>query len=121
MADMNNLKDFEEMQVWQDAQDLALLVYDDLRRVKDFSFVDQMKRAVVSISNNIAEGAERVSSKEFARFLDIAKGSCGEVRSRYRLSAKLEFLNNQVADARCEICRSISRQLGGFARHLRSK
>ena len=115
-----NLKDFEEMQVWQDAQDLAVAVYGDMRTVKDFSFIDQIKRAAVSISNNVAEGAERVTSSEFARFLDIAKGSTGEVRSMYRLAARLGFMDAGVSEVRCAACRAISRQLGGFAKHLRA-
>jgi four helix bundle protein len=50
---MNEYKDFEEMEVWQDAQDLAVDVYEDFASVRDFSFCDQIKRAAVSISNNI--------------------------------------------------------------------
>jgi len=119
--EMNMLKDFEEMQVWKDAEDLAVFVYEDMRKVKDYSFADQIKRAVVSISNNIAEGAERTTSIEFARFLDIAKGSAGEVRSMYRLAPRLNFISVEISNQRCEVCRSISRQLGGFAKHLRSK
>ena len=46
------MKDFEEMEVWRDAQDLAVDVYNDYTKVKDYSFCDQIKRAVVSISNN---------------------------------------------------------------------
>lgn len=118
---IRHLLDFEDMQVWQDAQDLAVAVYEDMRIVKDFSFVDQIKRAAVSISNNIAEGAERVTPSEFARFLDIAKGSDGEVRSMYRLACRLKFVNSDIAGSRCEACKSISRQLGGFAKHLRAR
>ncbi len=109
------------MEVWRDAQDLAVTVYGDFSAVKDFSFCDQIKRAVVSISNNIAEGSERTTPADFSRFLDIAKGSTGEVRSMYRLAVRLGFLEKVAADARCEKCRSISRQLGGFAKFLRSK
>ena len=118
---MNEYKDFEDMEVWQDAQDLAVDVYEDFTSVRDFSFCDQIKRAVVSISINIAEGSERTTSADFSRFLDIAKGSCGEVRSMYRLAVRLQFITKAVADVRCKKCSSISRQLGGFAKYLRSK
>jgi four helix bundle protein len=118
---MGQLKDFEEMSVWKEAQVLAEAVYRDAKSIKDFSFVDQLKRAAVSISNNIAEGAERVTAVEFARFLDIAKGSSGEVRSMYRLAAKLGFVDSKASNERSEMCKSTSRQLGGFAKHLRSK
>lgn len=113
------LLDFEEMEVWQDGQDLAVNVYKDFANCRDFTFVDQIKRAAVSISNNIAEGAERSTKPEFARFLDIAKGSSGEVRSMYQLAKRLKFINETQALQRCEQCKSISRQLGGFAKHLR--
>jgi four helix bundle protein len=76
----------------QDAQDLAVDVYEDFALVRDFSFCDQIKRAAVSISNNVAEGSERTTPTEFSRFLDIAKGSSGEVRSMYRLAVRLKFV-----------------------------
>jgi four helix bundle protein len=115
------LKDFEKMEVWQDAQDLACDAYNDLAAVKDYSFADQLKRAAVSISNNIAEGAERETDLGFARFLDIAKGSTGEVRSIYRLGIRLRFFTTENANARCEKCLSISKQLAGFSRYLRKR
>lgn len=113
------LKQFEDMEVWQDAQSLAADVYTDFSGLKDVSFSDQIKRAAVSISNNIAEGSERSTPSEFARFLDIAKGSAGEVRSMYRLAVRLEYCLDDVMRTRCEQCKSISRQLGGFTKHLR--
>lgn len=148
----SKLLDFEDMEVWQGAQDLAVDVYTDFSNCRDFSFVDQFKRAVVSISNNVAEGSERTTPVEFARFLDevraarrwwnmvmfrpegvsvrvpsgrlrehIAKGSSGEVRSMYRLAERLQFVDDGTAMHRCGQCESISRQLGGFAKHLRRK
>ena len=109
------------MQVWQNAQDLAVSIYDDFAGIKDFSFCDQIKKAGVSISNNIAEGAERTTSVEFARFLDIAKGSCGEVRSMLRLAKRLKFIDKKRSDEQSEICKGISKQLGGFSKYLRQK
>lgn len=112
---------FEEMPVWQAAQDLAVMVYEDMKPVRDFSFTDQIKRAAVSVSNNIAEGSERGTPVEFARFLDIAKGSAGEVRSMYHLAKRLGFVSDQRCFSAIERCLSISKQLGAFAKHLRSK
>lgn len=114
-------KTFEEMDVWRLAQELAVSVYSDFSKVKDYSFCDQIKRAAVSISNNIAEGSERTTSTEFSRFLDIAKGSAGEVRSMYRLAVQLGFVDKATADQRCQQCASVSQQLGGFAKFLRKK
>jgi len=109
------------MPVWQDAQDLAVAVCHDVSTVTDFSFSDQIKRAAVSISNNIAEGSERTTSRDFARFLDIAKGLAGEVLNMVRLTRRLIWIDQETAEQRCETCRSISRQLGGFAKHLRAR
>jgi four helix bundle protein len=120
MAD-RMLLDFEKMEVWQDAQDLAVDVYSDFAGCRDFTFVDQIKRAAVSISNNIAEGAERATKLDFARFIDIGKGSAGEVRSMYRLAERLGFVEVEVGNKRIQRCESICRQLGGFAMHLRNK
>jgi four helix bundle protein len=69
------LQDFEDMKVWQDGQDLAVDVYQDFSAVKDYSFCDQIKRAAVSVSNNIAEGAERTTPADFARFLDEVRAA----------------------------------------------
>lgn len=69
------------MEVWQASRKLVRTVYEIFSSIHDFSFRDQITRASLSIMNNIAEGHERDSKKEFARFLKIAKGSCGEVRS----------------------------------------
>ena len=118
---MDNLKDFAEMKVWQDAQNLAAYVYSYFKDIKDYSFNDQIKRAAVSISNNIAEGAERSTTTEFSRFLDIVKGSTGEVRSMYLLAERLEFIPNDLVQQRTHLCVEISKQLAGFAKYLRAK
>ena len=123
MSDITNpvgsIKDFEDMEVWQSAKTLALDVYSDFKGIKDFSFADQVKRAAISISNNIAEGSGRSSKIEFARFLDIAKGSAAEVRSMYRVAQDLQFVDADLVEDRCQECESIAKQLGGFVKHLR--
>ena len=71
---------FEELWVWQQARELVKEIYEDLRSgsgSKDFGFREQIQRAGVSVMNNIAEGFERFTEIEFARFLDVARGSCG--------------------------------------------
>ena len=66
MENPKNTLDFQKMEVWQDGQDLAVEVYSQFSKCRDYSFVDQIKRAVVSISNNVAEGAERKTNIDFA-------------------------------------------------------
>ena len=88
-----SLEKFEDIIAWQKAGKLTLSVYKTFKCCKDYNFKDQIQRATVSIMNNIAEGFERKSNKEFIRFLYIAKGSCGEVRSMLYLAIKLNYIN----------------------------
>ena len=86
-------KIFEDLATWQKAKDLSILVYHLFKNNKDFRFRDQICSAAVSVMNNIAEGYERHSNKEFTHFLYIAKGSCGEVRSMSYLALELEYIS----------------------------
>ena len=82
---MSKVNNFEELRVWQHARELVKFIYSDFVNCKDWGFKTQIQKAGISIGNNIAEGFERKSDKEFSRFLDISKGSCGEVRSMFIL------------------------------------
>ncbi|NGM90224.1 four helix bundle protein, partial [Parapusillimonas sp. SGNA-6] len=69
------IQKFEDLIAWQKAQDIAVDVYASFKELKDWNFKDQISRAAVSISNNIAEGFDRKSKKEFVRFLYISLAS----------------------------------------------
>lgn len=84
---------FEELLVWQKARAFSKEVYLVSHDWRDFELKDQIRRAVVSISSNIAEGFERGSKDDFARFLYIAKGSGAEVRSQLYLALDLGYLS----------------------------
>jgi len=90
-------KTFEELRIWQQARILVKSVYSNFKADtighKDFGFRSQFQRAAVSVMNNIAEGFERGSKADFARFLDIAKGSCGEVRSMLYIAFDLDYID----------------------------
>ncbi|WP_420604341.1 four helix bundle protein [Flagellimonas sp.] len=77
--------------MWQKSQDLAVEVYAIFSKTNDFGFRDQITRASVSISNNIAEGYERQSNADFKRFLYFALASNSEVRSMLYLSERLNY------------------------------
>ena len=81
---------FEEIISWQKAKELTVTLYSIFEKDKDFVFKDHILKASISIMNNIAEGFERRSNKEFKHFLFIAKGSCGEVRSMIVLAEELK-------------------------------
>ena len=111
-------KRFEELPVWQDARRVVNGVYDLLGRNeklrRDFSLADQLKRASYSIMLNISEGFERDSNKEFSYFLNIAKGSAGEVRSILYIVEDNKYLNSsELSQLRYEI-ETISTQLSNF-------
>jgi four helix bundle protein len=76
---------FEDLEIWKDARELCKYVFEITSKeqfVKDFKFRDQIRASAGSVMDNIAEGFERGGNKEFAQFLYISKGSCGETRSQ---------------------------------------
>ncbi len=77
---------FEDLEVWQEAKTLTISIYQLMKDNRDYGFRDQIQRASVSIMNNIAEGSESGSNATNVRFLQIAKGSCAEVRSMLYLA-----------------------------------
>ncbi|MGA9997276.1 MAG: four helix bundle protein [Pyrinomonadaceae bacterium] len=92
---------FEDLMVWQKGIDFVKEVYlltgqGELK--KDFGLRDQLRRAAVSIPTNIAEGFERASRKEYLLFLNIAKGSAGEVRSLLRVALDVGYLDQTQYD-----------------------
>jgi len=109
---------FEDIIAWQKASRLTLRCYDDFKGIRDFSFKDQIQRASLSIMNNIAEGLERVGNKEFKKFLYIAKGSCGEVRSMLYLALELKYISQEEFDHLYNESVEISKILSGFIKTL---
>ena len=112
----SKIEGFEDLIVWQLAIDLAASVHLAWATSRDFSFRDQVQRAAVSISSNIAEGYERGSNADFIRFLYYAKGSCGEIRSQLHLARRVRLLSDQTATAMIEEARLLSRKLGAYIR-----
>ena len=80
---------FEDLDVWKAGCRLAVDVYSELQKTRDYGLRDQMQRAAVSISSNIAEGSERKSKKEFVQFLYIARGSCAELRTQLYIAVSI--------------------------------
>lgn len=113
------VKRFEELIVWQKAQDLSVAIYMQFRDNKDFSFRDQIKRASVSISNNIAEGFDRNSNAEFKRFLYFSLASNSEVRSMLHLSIRLDFVEEKLALKLINDTDEISKMIRGLIKSLK--
>lgn len=111
---------FEDLLVWQKSQDLAVIIYLTFKDNKDFSFRDQIKRATVSISNNIAEGFDRNSNADFSRFLYFSLASNSEVRSMLYLSIRLGFIEKNEADKLIERTYEISKMLHGLIKSIKN-
>ena len=109
---------FEEIIGWQKSKELTLGVYEATDKLRDLSFKDQIRRAAVSIMNNIAEGFERQSNRDFRKFLFIAKGSCGEVRSMARLGESLGYFNKKDSGDITANTIEISKILSGLIKSL---
>jgi four helix bundle protein len=109
---------FEDIIAWQKAKDLTLDIYQLFEDLRDYGFKDQIFRASVSIMNNIAEGFERRSDKEFRRYLFMAKGSAGEVRSMLYLSLPLNYIDNENYDILIQKSNEISKLISGLIKTL---
>ena len=109
---------FEDLLIWQKAKELTLLVYKTFKSNQDFGFKRQIERASVSIMNNIAEGFERRSNKEFRQFLFFAKGSSGEVRNMLHLAMELKYVNIEEYNILIGISLDISKMTAGLIRTL---
>ena len=113
------IQKFEDIIVWQKAQDFSVAIYSEFKNNKDFSFNDQIKRASISISNNIAEGFDRSSNPDFKRFLYFSLASNSEVRSMLYLAIKLNFLPEESAKKLIDSSNEIARMIFGLIKSLK--
>jgi four helix bundle protein len=116
---------FEELPVWRDAVEVAVETYALTAKAQfkgQYSLRNQIERAAVSISNNIAEGFERGTTQELLTFLYIARGSAGEVRSMLCLFERLLLLDDLKSEISALKSRveSVSRQLRAWADSLQN-
>lgn len=112
------MKRFEDLLVWQKAQDVYVELKTLFGNSKDFFFRDQILRARLSISNNIAEGFERKLNKEFIYFLFVAKGSCGEVRSMPYLAERTGHRKEELQNIKIQT-EEVSRMLSGLIKSVK--
>ena len=120
---MSKFHKFEEIQAWQKAYDVTLLIYKitgDINFSKDYGLKDQIRRASVSIMANIAEGHGRRTSVEFANFLNIARGSAAEVQSHLYVALGLNYIEQKDFDEIYQKLTEISRMTLSLAQYLRT-
>jgi len=120
---MSAFKCIEEIDIWKEAVELAIKIYkltDSGKFNRDFSLKVQLRRSAISISSNIAEGFERETHKEFIRFLFIAKGSYGELRSQLYISQRIGYLSNSDYDLFNTTCKILSSKIQSLINYLKS-
>jgi len=120
---MSNSSNFKDLRVWQQSMDLAKSVYLISKQIPDeerFGLTQQIRRAVVSVPSNIAEGQAR-GTKEFLHFLNISKGSLSEVETQLILARNLEFISNDDCSEILIQIESLQRQLNSLTSSLKLK
>jgi four helix bundle protein len=115
---------FEDLDCWKVARELSVAVYrttsgECCRR--DYGFCDQIRRAAVSVMNNVAEGFDRGSNKDFVKFLYIARASAAEVRSMTYLGLDLEYFTAEQFDELQALTRRCGGLTWGLIKSLRSR
>jgi four helix bundle protein len=118
---MATAQQFEDLRVWQEARELNRAVYAASKQrafYRDIGLREQIRRAAVSVMSNIAEGFERGSRREFVQFLNVAKGSNGEVRSQLYVALDQEYLTAKGFATLREAASLLSRRIAAFIRYL---
>ena len=112
---------FENLEVWKRAKELSVSIYRSMVNLKDFGFKDQITRSSLSIPSNIAEGMERSTQKEKARFLEIARSSAAELRTQIMIGIEIKYINKETGEQWLKETKEISAMLVGLTRSLKSK
>ncbi len=113
--------DYKQLKVWEKAMDLTMEIYSLVKLLpKEETYVlsNQMRRAVVSIPSNIAEGRGRNSNKEFLNFLSIARGSLWELETQLEICKRLGFLDNTQTDKSYVLITEVSKMLNALSNSL---
>lgn len=121
---MEVVNGFEELLCWQQERELVRQVYAQCREPKlskDFATQDQLKRAALSIMNNIAEGYGRYRSKEFIRFLDISSASAMEVRTMLYVLKDMDYINHDTFEKLHKLSIHQTNLTIGFIKYLNRK
>jgi four helix bundle protein len=110
---------FEDLQVWQRAVELSAAIYLNTSDLRDFGFRDQITRAGLSIPSNIAEGVERTTPADQCKFLDYARGSCGEVRTQTIIGIKVGFISEEIGREWIGETKELAAMINGLIRSIR--
>ncbi|MBT8041929.1 MAG: four helix bundle protein [Pontiella sp.] len=117
------MRDYRKIKAWKLADDLAVQIYQLTKQFpKDemFALTSQLRRAGYSVPSNIAEGAGRRTTKDFLRFLDIAKGSINEVMYFLHLADRLAYLTTDEAAKMSDAAEEVAKCLSGYIKAVES-
>jgi four helix bundle protein len=117
---MSTVINFEDLVIWQMAREMVRLIYSDFNNCKDYGFKDQITRSGISVMNNISEGFSRNSDAEFKHFLNIAKGSLGEVKNMYYIAEDLDYISKENALSRRDKSQQLLNSIAKFIKYLKS-
>ncbi len=121
---MGKFNSFEEILSWQKARVLNVDIYKITKLNKsfneDYGLKDQIRRASISIISNIAEGFERQTTKEFIRFLYIAKASAGEVRSQLYVAFDVKYITKNEFEELKKKVNEVSKLISGLLKYLQA-
>jgi four helix bundle protein len=119
---LGNYKRFEELPCWKKARELCQAVYELINLPgfrKDFGFRNQIWDAAGSVMDNIAEGFEDRSTKEFVKFLGYSQRSCSEVQSQLYRAIDCGYINKKQFESVYELTSECRKQIKGFRKYLR--
>ena len=102
---------FEDLDVWKRSARLSSDIYKYFAQSRDFGFRDQITRSGLSVPCNLAEGYERLSTRDRARFWSYAKGSAGELRTQIYIAREIEYLDPETASHWLREVQEISRMI----------
>jgi len=117
------IKSFTDLNAWKEAHHLVLLIYELTKKFPSeelFGLVNQLRRAVVSITSNIAEGFSRSSYKEKAQFYSMALGSLTEVQNQLIVSRDLGYITEKEFKKLAEVTTTVSKLLNGLIKRSRT-
>jgi four helix bundle protein len=112
---------YEDLDVWKRSYRLAVEIYKEFESCRDFSFKAQITRSALSVPSNIAEGWERYTEQEKHRFLSIAKGSIGELKTQTLIAIEINYLTTDVGKMIATEAEEISKMLGALMKNLHIK
>ena len=120
---MSEIRNYRDLDIWQRAVNISVQVYQltgEFPKSERYGLTSQMRRSAVSIASNIAEGHSR-TTRDFARFLMIARGSVSELETQVEIARRIGLLTGEAASKLFEELRIIGKQLNSLIRKIREQ